>query len=96
MPATRKKSSTRKKRKQKTANGLWDTLLGHLFGEHTSWEPPRFYPDPPPAQSFDEGLLQEILREGYRTLAKRYHPDLEGGDAAKMTELNRIKAELRF
>lgn len=33
-------------------------------------------------------LVQEMIRTGYKTLAKRYHPDL-GGDTRLMQELNR-------
>jgi DnaJ-class molecular chaperone len=40
-------------------------------------------------------MLTEILREGYRKCAMKYHPD-QGGDPEKMLELNRIKRELGF
>lgn len=90
---TKKRPGAHKKRPKIPEVSLWDTLLGRLFGEQMSWEPPQSYPDPQPSQSFDEALLQEMLREGYRTLAKRYHPDLEGGSAEKMTELNLTKSK---
>ena len=40
-------------------------------------------------------ILTEMLREGYKKLAMKYHPD-HGGDSNRMRELNRIKAELKF
>jgi hypothetical protein len=39
-------------------------------------------PPTPPA------LVKEMVKTGFRTLAKRYHPDHQGGDAERMKELN--------
>jgi len=36
---------------------------------------------------------REIIEHAYRRLASRYHPDKEGGDQAKMAELNAARAE---
>jgi hypothetical protein len=41
-------------------------------------------PIPPPAPP---PLVKEMVRTGYKTLAKRYHPDL-GGNTQQMQELN--------
>jgi len=43
-------------------------------------------------------LFRELIEAGYRTLAKRYHPDVAPGDTAaaeKMRLLNRIMETLR-
>lgn len=40
-------------------------------------------------------LEQELMKEGYRKLATKYHPD-RGGDTEKMKELNRLKEKLNL
>jgi hypothetical protein len=42
----------------------------------------------------DRTLLGELIRVGYRQLAKTYHPDT-GGDPEIMTRLNRLVEKLR-
>lgn len=39
-------------------------------------------------------IVREIIEAGYRTLAKKYHPDL-GGDTRKMQQLNSTIEKLR-
>ena len=39
----------------------------------------------------DNTFLKEIINTGYKTLAKKYHPDINGGDSSKMVELNKAK-----
>jgi predicted metal-dependent phosphoesterase TrpH len=36
---------------------------------------------------------REIIEHSFKRLASRYHPDKEGGSAAKMAELNGARAE---
>jgi len=40
-------------------------------------------------------VTRQQIRERYHQLAKRYHPDREGGDARKMEELIRAYETLR-
>jgi hypothetical protein len=53
------------------------------------------------AQEIADGhsqLFQELIQAGYRTLAKKYHPDVSPGDAVaaeKMRALNRMVKALR-
>ena len=42
-----------------------------------------------------DDMTLELLKAGYKTLAKKYHPD-RGGDTAKMTELNNLKDRYGF
>ena len=100
MPSPRKNPRKNRKRpnpayKKRPKSSFWDSVFGHVF-DWTNQPNGRQVLPPLPTPHFDNGLLKEMLREGYRTLAKRYHPDLETGDAEKMTELNRIKTELGF
>eukprot|EP00796_Vickermania_ingenoplastis_P002249 gene2249-1409_t len=45
----------------------------------------------PPADAFD----REYIKESFRTLVRRLHPDLEGGDAAKMEQVNAAYQQLK-
>lgn len=73
---------------------------GNPFEEFFNWRGRRFFPpNPPPepepvAHPLEIQMLTEMLKAGYKALAMKYHPDHEGGDAEKMTELNRLKKEL--
>lgn len=40
-------------------------------------------------------LLMEVVRAGYRALARKYHPDLEGGNPEMMVRLNRLMERLK-
>jgi hypothetical protein len=57
-------------------------------------------PTPRQAQEIADSqsrLFQELTQAGYRTLAKKYHPDLNPGDAAaaeNMRTLNRLMDDL--
>jgi hypothetical protein len=42
----------------------------------------------------DSGLATEIIEAGFKTLAKKFHPDL-GGDLKRMQELNSVVEKLR-
>jgi hypothetical protein len=42
----------------------------------------------------DSGLATEIIEAGFRSLAKKFHPDL-GGDLKQMQELNNVVEKLR-
>ena len=39
-------------------------------------------------------LAEEIILVGWKTLAKKYHPDVTGDDGSKMKELNQAKEQL--
>jgi hypothetical protein len=43
----------------------------------------------------DRALLDELMRAGYRTLARKYHPDLATGHAETMVRLNRLMDRLK-
>jgi len=65
------------------------SVVNGLFGSFTpqaNFVPPR---NGKPSSS----LEAELLKEGYRKLAIKYHPD-KGGDPEKMKELNRLKEKL--
>jgi hypothetical protein len=53
--------------------------------------PPRFAP---PALSCGDPLVAELLEAGYKSLAKKYHPD-RGGDLSRMQQINVAMDELR-
>jgi hypothetical protein len=61
-------------------------VIGGLFG----FKPAAAEPNPLRNGS---ALEAELLKEGYRKLAAKYHPD-HGGDPEKMKELNRLKEKL--
>jgi hypothetical protein len=47
--------------------------------------------------SFDIPMINEIITTGFRTLAKKYHPDNNNGDKLceeKMKQLNEAKEQL--
>lgn len=41
------------------------------------------------------GAPPEVIRAAYRSLATKYHPDREGGDAERMKEINRAYEQLK-
>jgi hypothetical protein len=64
-------------------------FVSGIFGFDVS----GFAPQPPPRNGKPSPLEAELLKEGYRKLAVKYHPD-KGGDPEKMKELNRLKEKL--
>jgi hypothetical protein len=68
--------------------------MGQVFGDPRPADIPQ-PPPPGPRSMLENKLLIEMLREGYKRCAMKYHPD-QGGDPEKMLELNRIKQELGF
>lgn len=66
-------------------------LFGGLFG--VGQARPGFPFSTQPEVRNGSDLEAELLKEGYRNLAKKYHPD-KGGDPEKMKELNRLKEKL--
>ncbi len=75
-------------------------LLEELFGFRTV--PADYEPRPAPevnngnsyrSSNAGSALEAELMKEGYRKLAQKYHPD-KGGDPEKMKELNRLKEKL--
>jgi len=66
-------------------------IIGGLFGGFVP--PPEEVTQQPPSIRNGSPLEAELLKEGYRKLAQKYHPD-KGGDPEKMKELNRLKDEL--
>ena len=66
-------------------------LINGIFGFPMQAPPNGFHPTPPAGIQSD--LETELLKEGYRKLATKYHPD-KGGDPEKMKELNRLKDRL--
>ena len=66
-------------------------ILGGIFPN--VFTPPGFTPQPPHNGKPYPALEAELLKEGYRKLATKYHPD-KGGDPEKMKELNHLKEKL--
>jgi hypothetical protein len=66
-------------------------VISSLFGPGPFQQQPPF--QPPPRNGKPSALEAELLKEGYRKLAVKYHPD-KGGDPEKMKELNRLKEKL--
>lgn len=67
-------------------------LFAGLFGFHPNpndWTPQQ----PPGMRPPNNELEAELMKEGYKKLAMKYHPD-KGGDPEKMKELNRLKEKL--
>jgi hypothetical protein len=56
---------------------------------------------PPPRQQpavkldATDVLTRELVEAGFRTLARRWHPDMTGGDLEKMQKLNLLMEKLR-
>jgi hypothetical protein len=48
----------------------------------------------PDLDAEDRALLAELIRAGYRSVAKKYHPDL-GGNPETMVRLNALMERLR-
>lgn len=42
-----------------------------------------------------DDMMKELLKAGYKSLSKKYHPD-RGGDADKMVQLNNLKDKYGF
>jgi len=76
------------KRKSRKATGgfFYERFFGQNPGAQLKMERP--------ASPLETEMLTEMLKEGYKRCAMKYHPDHEGGDPVKMLELNRIKKEL--
>jgi hypothetical protein len=64
---------------------MFGRLLNGLFGIPLFGGHPSINGTGPKSE-----LEAELLKEGYRKLAQKYHPD-KGGDSEKMKELNRLK-----
>lgn len=77
------------KRKRQSGFNPFEGFFDHRF------TPPDL-PPAPGVSKLETELLTEMLREGYKRCAMKYHPDHEGGDAEKMRELNRLKRELNL
>ncbi len=71
-------------------DGMFNGFFAGFFGFRPEPEPP-FNPNPPQLRL--SKLERELLKEGYRALAIKYHPD-KGGDPEKMKELNALKVRL--
>lgn len=96
--ASRSRNETpaeRAQRNRRTTAHLIDFGIRFISGMFGFQVPPHFNPGPPPYLGRDKanGLETELLKEGYRKLATKYHPD-KGGDPEKMKELNRLKERL--
>jgi hypothetical protein len=65
------------------------SVINGLFG----FAGPRLVPPRNGHSKPSSALKAELLKEGYRKLATKYHPD-KGGDPEKMKELNRLKEGL--
>jgi len=50
--------------------------------------------DPYRILGLDAGASKEDIKKAYRTLAKKYHPDMNGGDDAKFKEVNEAYSQL--
>ncbi len=93
---TRRENPAERKRREFEMNARFINagfrLIAGLFGFRPD---PGFDPQPPPPPGIRNGsaLEAEFLKEGYRKLAQKYHPD-KGGDPEKMKELNRLKEKL--
>jgi hypothetical protein len=90
--SVRTRAETKAERAQRKAEfnlhflNMVGSVLNGLFGSF-----PTFVP--PPRNGKPSALEAELLKEGYRKLATKYHPD-KGGDPEKMKELNRLKEKL--
>ncbi len=73
-----------------TTINLFEPLRTHVYSEVTR----RGIPWTPKIEVGSATLVDEIIRTGYLTLAKKHHPDL-GGDQAKMIDLNQSYDYLR-
>lgn len=71
---------------------FWVNAIGGVLGSVFGFQALPNYPAQPNGHKPSE-LEQELLKEGYRKLATKYHPD-KGGDPEKMKELNRLKDRL--
>ena len=40
-------------------------------------------------------MFIELVKQGYKTLAKKHHPDMVGGDSEKMKQLNNLLDEIQ-
>jgi hypothetical protein len=87
----RETSEERAAREQQQA-AFWVNAIGGVLGSVFGFQPSPNYPAPANGHKPSE-LEQELLKEGYRKLAIKYHPD-KGGDPEKMKELNRLKDRL--
>lgn len=69
--------------------GVMGTLFDGPPPRHTQPIPKAPAPDPKNIATY-----KEILREGYRSLAKKYHPDAGGSDE-QMKQLNGVMENLK-
>jgi hypothetical protein len=57
--------------------------------QHRHQAPPRRHAAPPVAD------VDDVITSGVRALAKKYHPDLAGGDLVRMQQINHAADWLR-
>jgi hypothetical protein len=95
--SVRTRAETNAEREQRKADlnvqflNMIGSVINGLFGSfapHPGFVAPRNGNSKPSSE-----LEAELLKEGYRKLATKYHPD-KGGDPEKMKELNRLKEKL--
>lgn len=85
--ATRGESRAEREQRSREMNARFiDAASRMLFGVLGISVPTMQRPESSPLEA-------ELLKEGYRKLAAKYHPD-HGGDPEKMKELNRLKEKL--
>ena len=91
---TREMTREEKAQRSHQMNISMMNMVGQFFGGLFGFPPPRdFAPVRPNGVKPSSDLESELLKEGYRKLAVKYHPD-KGGDPEKMKELNRLKEKL--
>ena len=92
--SVRARAETKTERAQRKAefNLHFLNMVGSVLNGLFAFAPPPEF-ILPPRNGKPSALEAELLKEGYRKLATKYHPD-KGGDPEKMKELNRLKEKL--